>query len=193
MRCLESLQWHILGIAALLVGVLGGVFSLISGTRHRGSKRHPPTPFDGSQPDHPVRRRSFQGPPSTLTLGCRILRTRVFRSVELKDHPLRIRNARNRNARQGVGCRPPRAEGLRRQYYLPVARAAAAMITAAETAGRPSTTRAPTRAGLASCRAATSFSASTTRIAHSLFSKGTKLPASANVCRQAQGYAAVLA
>src|ERR1700691_4597743 len=31
-----------------------------------------------------------------ITLGMQALRTRVFRSVELKDHPLRIRNARIR-------------------------------------------------------------------------------------------------
>jgi len=62
MRCLEITSVHILA-SPRCWSVSLWVFSLIQRTRHR-QQTHPPHRFDGSQPDHPVRRRSFQDRPT---------------------------------------------------------------------------------------------------------------------------------
>src|SRR5882672_10876074 len=75
---------------------LAEYFRSSSDARHQSSKRHPPTPFDGSSAGPPG---SAEVPPRAaigVALGIQDLRTRVFRGVELQDHPLRIWNARIR-------------------------------------------------------------------------------------------------
>jgi len=109
----------------------------------------------------PAARRSLRGrhPRSAQDIGSS---TRVFCGVELEDHPLRNTERRIRRPRPEAGSRRPRAEGLRHGCCPPVARPAGSDDHAAD--GRPpSTHESATRAGLASCRPATSFSASTTR------------------------------
>jgi len=192
MRCLEITSVAHFGASPRCWPVsLVGVFSLIQRHTAPGAANDtPPTTFDGSQAGPPGPAEVFPGTAIHVTLGMQDLRTRVFRSVELKDHPLRIRNAPDRTPRQGVGVVLRELKVYGANIIFPVARGCAGSDDhAARRPGPdPSTHESATRgrASVMPCRPLPS--ARPRRDSPSPFRRARNCPLRRSVCRQAQGW-----